>query len=164
MGGLSGTGDAEFDPASDSEDNHCLNRFGKDFNLVFDLTEQFVTPRCNVVESGGFYIPDTAWFTNTETGLQGFLVVYPEGYTPLKPDPMDDFLFKILLVKNVLDGRKESFYPAEDVVGEVTLGEIFPGEVDPHGVRLPNDTQVAIFLAKLHPAEVGSHSVAIVWI
>lgn len=174
QGGLSGTGDSDFDPASDTEGNHCVNAAGFDLNAVLVVSEQIVAGRCGaIVNSGEFYVPYYAWYTNLPDGIPGdpgcphpsgcpaMPVVYPsattdfpEPYVPDKDAPMEDFLSKLESVRYILDGHKEYIYPGEDIVKLLTLGDI--------GGNGPPMAPLAVLIAKLNPASIGVHRVQMI--
>jgi len=157
-GGLAGPEDQmEFNPASDTEGNHCINRFGQDLNEVLGVSEQFLLGSCLTVNSGEFYIPYSGfWNVNSVDGVSGFPLVYPEGYVPAKPAPVDDLISKTSL-KYVVDGYKTYLYPGEDVMKVILTGALRPSGFPP----LPPEALTAISVAKLHPLSIGAHSVAV---
>src|SRR5262245_61319479 len=124
-GGLVGPEDQlEFNPASDTEGNHCINRFGADVNAALGVSEQILLPGCLTVNSGEFYIPYSGfWNVNSVDGVSGFPLVYPEGYVPAKPAPVDDLISKTSL-KYVVDGYKTYLYPGEDVMKVILTGAL----------------------------------------
>jgi|GEM_PF-3664333 len=82
QGGLPGTGDLDFNPASDSENNHCivpltdplghilcgssaLKAVGCDLNAFYGVSEHLVGGPCGrTIKAGEFYITNFRWFTN----------------------------------------------------------------------------------------------------
>ena len=153
-GGLPGTGDKSFNPAGDSERNHCVSPEGVDANELLGISEQiFVPEACAVVQTGEFYVPLGApgfWYMNT------FWESLPADYTPSAPTPLEDFISKVRSMTYVVDpGTKHERsyrFRAQDIIDVRTLGDFFP-ETGP-------DWPTALFLAKLPPLPVGDHRLA----
>jgi hypothetical protein len=158
MGGNAGPEDQlAFDPASDTEGNHCLTPSGVDLNTLLGVSEQILFSAgrtfCLSVSSGEFYIPfSVLWNVNSAEGIPGFPLVYPEGYTPAKPAPIDDFISKAS-IEYIVDEHKTYLFPGEDVIKVVPFNSVRPG--NPPFLS-------SISVAKLHPVSVGDHTVTVI--
>jgi hypothetical protein len=149
---LPGAGGRGFDPASDTEGNHCLAP-GGDANQTLGVSEQIVgAPGCSVVNSGEFYVPLNYWFTNFS------FAVVPDGFTSEHDTPMEDFLAKVVSIRFVVDAdthKERTFvFAAGDIVKLDTFDEFLPW--------FP-PFPVVHFLAKLPPLPPGDHSVQTFW-
>lgn len=148
-----------FDPASDTEGNHCYIPVGDDrwidLNEVSGRSEQFVETRfCPTAEAGEHVIPACTWEVSKSNG------VFPAGYEPSEATPAEDFMSKLEAVKIVMDPgtRQERTYyfapsprlfnveQADDVFGEYSLGGISIG-----------------LMPTLPPQSIGDH-VAEMWV
>jgi hypothetical protein len=150
-GGLPGTGDKSFNPAGDSENNHCVSPEGVDANELLGVSEQLVLPGvCDVVQAGEFYV-----FFNTVWTMNTFWEAVPADYTPSAPTPREDFISKVRSMTFVVDPgtkRERSYrYTAQDIMDVRTIHDFFP-------VTGP-DWPIAFFLAKLPPLPPGDHQV-----
>ena len=160
-GGIPGPGHLGFDPASDTEDNSCVNpAFGSNLNDLYGMTEQVIGPAfCAVppfsghfvVGSGEFSIPVLRWVANADAGTAAFPLVYPPGYQPAGT-PVDDAFSKFVSVRLLIDGEREYVFPAEDVVMVI---EGVPG--------IPPGFLQVTFLPRLPPQSVGMHRLDYFW-
>src|SRR4030095_9372918 len=168
--GLPGRGDLNFDPASDTENNHCL-RAGVDLNVVLGVSEPIVS-FCRVVNSGEFYIPISRWGTNKEGGFPDAPLRYPDGYTTSFPNnPIADFNSKVDVLKYVVDPgtpqEKTFSFTVEDVGRFIPFGEFSPGteivtKIGDEIVVVNIDAAPMVaFIPKLHPEDIGFHQVEI---
>ena len=85
--------------------------------------------------------------------------VYPAGYVPLRPLPVEDFVAK-LTVKVVMDGGTSQqktyvFSPAAAVRTAVTLDQLEPGSPP-----LP----MAVTMPRMKPLSVGAHTYEVTWV
>jgi hypothetical protein len=153
-GGLPGTGDTTFNPAGNSEDNHCISPEGVDANELLGISEQLVEPSfCDVVQAGEFYVFFNAvWYMNT------FWEAAPADYTPSAPTPLEDFTSKVRSMTYVVDpGTKHERsyrFAAQDIMDVRTVHDFFP-ETGP-------DWPIAFFLAKLPPLPPDDHRIGAV--
>jgi hypothetical protein len=150
--GLPGGGSNDFDPASDSENNHCFAP-GGDANVIVDMSEQFVgAPGCAVVDTGEFYVPLIYWATNFS------FEVVPDGFSPQGDTPMDDLFAKLVSLRYVVDAgtarERTLVFRPQDIARLDTFDEFLPW--------LP-PFPVVHFLAKLPPLPPGNHSVQTFW-
>jgi hypothetical protein len=152
-GGLPGTGDIHFNPAADSEGNHCVSPWsGIDANEVLGLSESILSPGvCDVVETGEFYVPfDTSSWTMSPSWE-----AFPADYTPSAPTPLEDFMSKVRLMTFTIDpgtARERSYrFAAQDILDVRNLRDFL-------GMSVP-DIAVALFLAKLPPLPAGDHRI-----
>jgi hypothetical protein len=151
-GGLPGTGDKSFNPAADSESNHCVSPEGVDANALLGISELLVLPGfCDRVQAGEFYVPWSpgSWTMNT------FWEAVPADYTPSAPTPLQDFTSKVRSMTYVVDPGTENErsyrFTAQDVMDVRTARDFFPED----GPEWP----IASFLAKLPPLPPGDHRV-----
>jgi hypothetical protein len=152
--GLPGPNEGPFNPASHTEGNHCFNSFGVDLNALFGVSEQIITATCVAADSGEFVMPlGFGWYTNTSWQ------VVPEGFVPVAPTPMGDFLAKLVSVTLVVDAgtrhERTMVYPASSVTKLVTLDQKIPGSPAYPGAE---------FLTKLAPPALGAHTADIAWL
>src|SRR4051794_9789690 len=86
-----------FDPPG-RQANNCVHPSGVSLNEVFDVPEQFVGPICTGLTAGEHWRTVVNYF-----GAETADAVYPAGYVPLLPNPIDDVLAKTT-IKVVVDG------------------------------------------------------------
>ena len=94
------------------------------------------------------------WFTD-----DGVDSVYPAGYVPLRPLPIEDFVAKFT-VKVVIDGgtpqqKTYVFSAAEALRTDITLDQLVPGS--------PPFPMAAI-MPRLQPLSVGDHTLQVIWV
>ena len=151
-GGLPGTGDMSFNPAADSEGNHCVSPEGVDANALLGVSEHLViaSDACGPVRTGEFYVPynPACWGANTSWD------VVPADYTPAAPTPVEDFLSKVRAITYVVDPgtpRARSYrFRAGDVLTVGHDRELFPVS--------GTDQLWVCSLAKLPPLPPGAHT------
>jgi hypothetical protein len=153
-GSVPGTGGWSFNPAGDSEGNHCFTPEGVDVNELLGVSEHLVAPGepCGPVGAGEFYVPASpasSWAANTSWE------VVPDDYTPAAATPVEDFLSKLISVTFVIDPgtrRARSYrFRAQDVATVVRERDLFP--------LSGNDELLFVsFLAKLPPLPPGDHT------
>lgn len=151
-GGLPGTGDKSFNPAADSEGNHCVSPEGVDANELLGISEYLMVPgACDAVPTGEFYVPLTSasWTVSPSWGE------VPAGYTPSAPTPLEDFLSKVRSMTFTVDpgtaSERSYRFAAPDILDVRSVHDFLPS--------LP-DFPVVLFLAKLPPLRPGDHRVA----
>src|SRR5438105_4465321 len=153
-GGLPGTGDKSFNPAADTEGNHCVLPGGVDLNKLLGISEYLVLPGlCDAVPAGEFWVPATtaSWTMNTSWEE------VPADYTPSAPTPLEDFLSKVRSETLTVDpgtARERSYrFAAQDILDVRFLRDFYL-------VPLP-DLAIALFLPKLRPLPPGDHRIAV---
>jgi len=139
------------DPPGHRDANHCVTGLGVDLNELFGVSDQFLARGCNVVSAGEHWIRSAEWITNGSDDP-----VYPAGYVPARPAPIEDFLSKLIAVKIVVDGgtRQQQTYvfsPGQVERTDVTADQLQPGLWDP-------GTPMAIALPRMAPVSVGPHT------
>ncbi|MGW7363128.1 hypothetical protein ACWGI8_06795 [Streptomyces sp. NPDC054841] len=84
-----------------SEVNACLTPSGTNLNELLSIQEQIIgPPACRVAVARKPWVRSfPSW--GTAAGAEG--TVYPDGYTPDLPKPMNDFILKFLGVRIVQD-------------------------------------------------------------
>jgi hypothetical protein len=120
-GGLPGTGDTSFNPAGNTEDNHCVSPEGVDANELLGISEQLVLPGvCDVVQAGEFYV-----FFNAVWDMNTSWEAVPADYTPSAPTPLQDFISKVRSMTFVVDpGTKHERsyrFTAQDIMDVRTI-------------------------------------------
>jgi hypothetical protein len=142
-------GTRAFDPAGDTEDNHCIAPSGNDWNELLDVSEQVL--RCPEVDSGEFSLPTPGWFTNTS------FEAVPEGFTPKGGTPMQDFTNKVTSYRYVVDAgtsTERGFTSAPATLRVIRLGDAFT-----HFPQGFEDFPFAIEVSSIPPQSIGDHSV-----
>jgi hypothetical protein len=152
--GAGGASAARVDPPGHQDANHCINSLGVDMNVLFGVPEQFRNQFCMEVSAGEHWRPFALWFTD-----DGVDSVYPAGYLPLRPLPLEDFVAK-LTVKVVIDGgtlRQKTyvFSPAEAVRTDITFGQLVPGNPP---------FPMASTMPRMDPLSVGDHTFELFWV
>jgi hypothetical protein len=153
-GGLPGTGDKSFNPAADSEGNHCVSPEGVDANELLGISEYLLVPDggCDAVPEGEFWID----FIPSSVGMSPSWEEVPADYTPSAPTPLEDFLSKVRSVTYTVDpgtaSERSYRFAAQDVLDVRNARDLFPIEAP--------DIPVVFFLAKLPPLPPGDHRVA----
>ncbi|MFK0203355.1 hypothetical protein [Streptomyces lavendulae] len=107
--------------------NHCLDPEGTDLNALLSIREQIVgPPACRVAVA---MKPWISAFPSWGTAADAAGAVYPAGYTPSLPKPMDDFILKFLGVRIVQDigtPQEQSFSFGPEVLRLVVTEEGLP--------------------------------------
>ncbi|MFI6015805.1 hypothetical protein ACIBAG_44795 [Streptomyces sp. NPDC051243] len=132
------------------EEHICPAPDGTNLNEFLGITERLVgPPACREMFAGERWFRA---FPSWGTAPNAASAVYPAGYTPARPAPMDDFVSKFLGVRVVTDigtARERSY-----TFGPQTLRRI---AFDPN-LGLP----FAFFAAgPLHPLSVGAHTTTV---
>jgi hypothetical protein len=152
--GAGGASAGRVDPPGHQDANHCINDQEVDMNVLFGVPEQFRNRFCTEVSAGEHWRPFAFWFTD-----DGVDSVYPAGYVPLHPLPLEDFVAK-LTVKVVIDGgtpREKTyvFSPAKAVRTDITFGQLAPGNPPfPMAATMP----------RMNPLSVGDHTFEVTWV
>ena len=152
-----GAGDASagrVDPPGHRDANHCVFFSGVDLNELFGVPEQFHNFLCREVSAGEHWRPFVPWFTG-----DGVDSVYPAGYVPLRPLPIEDFVAK-LTVRVVTDGgtRQQKTYvfsPSTAVRTDIRLDQL-----EPDAPPLPG----AVTMPRMKPLSVGAHTYEVTWV
>jgi hypothetical protein len=155
-GGLPGTGDKSFNPAADTEGNHCVSPEGVDANRLLGISEYLVVPFfCDAVPAGEFWVPffTAAWNMNTSWEE------VRADYTPSAPTPLGDFLSKVRSETFTVDpgtaSERSYRFAAQDILDVRTARDFFP-------ISAP-DLAIALFLPssrRCPPATIGSPSLS----
>lgn len=131
--------------AAAPRERQCIHPLGFDMNEVSNTNHRIITDFCTVALVGERWIPAAAWTTNTT------YEVIPEGYTPSRATPIDDFLAKFVSARYVIDeGTKHErtySFSASKILQIVTA----PG----------SDLPTASIMAVLPPLAPGVHTVDI---
>lgn len=155
--GARGASAGRVDPPGHQDANHCVFFSGVDLNEVFGVPEQFRNFPCREVSAGEHWRPFVPWITD-----DGVDSVYPAGYVPLRPLPIEDFVSK-LTVKVVTDGgtRQQKTYvfsPAEAVRTDITFDQLEPDDPDARELSL------AVTMPRMKPLSVGAHTYEVTWV
>ena len=106
------------------------------------------------LSAGEHWRPFVTWIAG-----DGVDSVYPAGYVPLRPLPIEDFVAK-LTVKVVTDGgtpkqKTYVFSPAEAVRTDIALDQLEP---DAPALGL------AVTMPRMKPLSVGAHTYEVTWV
>jgi hypothetical protein len=131
--------------AAAPRERHCVHPLGFDMNEVSNTDHRIITDFCTVALVGERWIPAAAWTTNTT------YEVIPEGYTPSRATPIDDFSAKFVSAGYVIDAgtnhQRTYTFSASKILQLVTA----PGR----------DFPTASIMAVLPPLPPGAHTVDI---
>jgi len=150
--GVSAASAGRIDPPGHDDANQCSNEFDVDLNELYGISDQFRTRNCRVVSAGEHWvIGPVVWIVN-----QGPDLVYPDGYVPSEPEPIDDFTSKLVSISVVVDGgtKRETVrvFPADEALRtDITIDQIEPGAWD---APFP----MASMLPRMRPLSVGDHT------
>jgi hypothetical protein len=138
------------DPPGHADANHCVDSSGVDLNDLYGVSDQFRTFECRVISAGERWVPPLLWITN-DTDL-----VYPPGYVPSLPAPIDDFLAKLVAVMVVIDRgtsqeRTHLFDPSDIVRTDINAQDVDPGQWE-------SPFPMASLLPSMPPGVVGDHT------
>ena len=155
--GAGGASAARGDAPGHEDANHCSWLFsGVDLNALYGVREQFHHFLYCTEEftAGEHWRPFVSWITN-----DGADSVYPAGYVPLRPQPVDDFVAK-LTVKVVTDGgtrheKNYRFSSATAVRTDMTLDQLEPGAPQ---------LSLAVTMPRMKPLRVGAHTYEVTWV
>jgi hypothetical protein len=135
------------DPPGHEDANHCFNSFGVDLNELYRVSDQFRNRECQVLSAGEHWVVGPlTWIVD-----DGIDSLYPSGYVPVSPNPIDDFAAKLVAVKVVVDGTARVFSPSEALRTDITFEQL-----EPDGVEDPGP--MASMLPRLLPLSVGEHT------
>jgi len=149
-GGMPGPSDGTFDPAQDTEENHCISPNGIDGNVLFGISEQIVNPWCREVDAGEFWTSaGSFWYMAPTYGPM------PAGFVPAGATPLADFLAKFVAIKYVIDPGT----PQEETQVFPTGDRLWIGTIPPGLPAVWPGT-----LSKLRPLSVGEHIAAVYWV
>ena len=145
------------DPPGHQDANHCFWFSGVDLNELYGVPEQFHHFLCTELSVGEHWRPFVSWIAD-----DGVDSVYPAGYVPLRPLPIEDFVAK-LTVKVVTDGgtRQQETYvfsPADAVRTDITLAQLDPEDPDAPQLSL------AVTMPRMKPLSVGAHTYEVTWV
>ena len=106
---LNGKADTEC-PSRNAPTRPCLSPEGENLNRLYRVKERIIgPPACRTALAGERWVRTTpGWVTAASAST----AVYPEGYTPAKADPIDDFNSKFVAARYVQDigtPRERSF-------------------------------------------------------
>jgi hypothetical protein len=152
-GRLPGTGDKSFNPAGDTEGNHCVSPEGVDANELLGVSEYLLVPDggCDAVPEGDFWVD----FLPSSVSMAPSWQHVPADHTSSAPTPLEDFLSKVRAETYTIDpgtaGERSYRFPAQDVLDVRNARDFFP-------ISAP-DIAVVLFLAKLPPLPPGEHHV-----
>ena len=140
-----------------TRDNNCLHPVsGISFNAFFGVPEQFALPFCDGFTAGEHWRAITNYF-----GAEAADAVYPPGYVPLYPSPVDDILAKVK-VRVVVDGgtrqQKTSTFSPTDPDAFRTDHRIH--ELNPAFPDMPS----FFIMPRMAPLSVGHHTYQIIWV
>ena len=128
--------------------DHCISPSGVDLNVLFGVTEQIVTYFCTEVETGEQWRPGALWVVG-----ETFASV-PPGFTSPYPNPLADFVAKLVQVRYVVDPEtkheRSYTFPNSD--------KLWTGPAGPGAVAINTAT-----LGRLHPLPPGDHLVRVFW-
>jgi len=150
--GVSAASAGRIDPPGHDDANQCSNEFDVDLNELYGISDQFRTRNCQVVSAGEHWvIGPVVWIVN-----QGPDLVYPDGYVPSEPEPIDDFTSKLVSIRVVVDGgtQRETvrvFSAGEALRTDITIQQLEPGAWD---APYP----MASMLPPMRPLSVGDHT------
>ena len=155
--GAGGASAGRVDPPGHRDANHCFWFFsGVDLNELYGVPEQFhhFLFCTEELSAGEHWRPFVTWIAG-----DGVDSVYPAGYVPLRPLPIEDFVAK-LTVKVVTDGgtpqqKTYVFSPAAAVRTDITLDQLEP-DAPPLGL--------AVTMPRMKPLSVGAHTYEVTWV
>jgi hypothetical protein len=155
--GAGGASAGRVDPPGRQEANHCFFFTGLDLNHLFGVPEQFRNFLCRDLSAGEHWRPFVPWIAD-----DGVDSVYPAGYAPLRPRPIEDFVAK-LTVRVVTDGGTQQqqsyvFSPAEAVRTDIALAQLDPDDPDAPQFAM------AVTMPRMKPLSVGAHSYEVTWV
>ena len=147
--GVSGVSAGRVDPPGHQDANRCINAFGVDLNALYGMSDQFRTFDCRAISAGEHWIRPLWWITDDSEGN-----IYPAGYTPTLPAPVDDFVAKLVAVKFVVDPGTRQQQTLTFNAGPITRTDINIEQLEPTGgPPLP----MASILPRVRPLSVGDH-------
>ena len=145
------------DPPGRQDANHCFFFTGVDLNDLFGVPEQFRDFLCREVSAGEHWRPFAPWITD-----DGVDSVYPAGYVPLRPRPIEDFVAK-LTVRVVTDGSTHQQKTYVFSAAEAVRTDITPAQLDPDDPDAPQ-LAMAVTMPRMKPLSVGAHRYEVTWV
>ena len=143
--GVTNASAGRVDPPGQRDANHCINSLGVDLNELYGISDQFRNRDCQALSAGEHWVlGPIVWIVGDGVGS-----VYPSGYVPASPNPIDDFAAKLVAVKVVVDGKAQIFPPGEALRTDISFAQLEPGQPS-----LPMESM----LPRLRPASVGVHT------
>lgn len=137
------------DPPGHHDANQCQNPAGVNLNELYGVSDQFRTRDCQELTAGEHWIRPMWWIVNF-----GDDSVYPDGYVPARPDPIDDFLSK-LTIKIVIDAGTPRELVLVYSAAEAARTDIDAEELEPGAWGAPYP--MASMLPRVRPLSVGEH-------
>jgi len=137
--------------------NNCLHpTSGISFNELFGVPEQFALPFCEGFTTGEHWRPIMNYF-----GADASDAVYPPGYVPLHPSPVDDILAKVT-VKVVVDGgtRQQKTYTFSPTDHDAFRTDVRVHELNPAFPDIPS----FFIMPRMAPLSAGTHTYEFVWV
>ncbi|MGW4755527.1 hypothetical protein [Streptomyces chartreusis] len=108
-------------------DHNCLSPDGTNLNTFLGISERIIgPPACREAFAGEQWVRT---FSSWGTAPSSVGAVYPAGYTPARPNPMDDFTSKFLGVRVVNDigtPRERSFTFGPETIRRISVVDGFP--------------------------------------
>ena len=142
--------------ARPTRDNNCVHPSGVSLNELFGVPEQFVLPFCEGFTAGEHWRPAMNYF-----GADGSDAVYPPGYVPLHPNPVDDILAKVT-VNVVIDGgtRQQKTYTFSPTDRDAFRTDVRVHEVNPAFPDIPS----FFIMPRMAPLRPGHHTYEFIWV
>lgn len=152
--GVSSASAGRVDPPGHRDANHCINAFGVDLNELYGVSDQFRNRDCRVVSAGEHWVVGPlSWIVNF-----GEDSIYPAGYVPAQPEPIDDFVSKLVSVRVVVDGGTARERIAVFSRSEVLRTDIDIYQLEPDDDIWPAPFPMASMLPRMAPLSVGDHT------
>ncbi len=143
--------------ARPTRENNCVHPLsGVSFNELFGVPEQFALPFCEGFTTGEHWRPAMNYF-----GADGSDAVYPPGYVPLHPNPVDDILAKVT-VKVVVDGgtRQQKTYTFSPTDHDAFRTDVRVHELNPAFPDIPS----FFIIPRMAPLRPGHHTYEYIWV
>jgi hypothetical protein len=147
--GVTGASAGRLDPPGHRDANHCVNPAGVDLNELYGVSTQFFSAFCQGITAGESSIRLFAWFTD-----DGVDSVYPDGYLPSRPAPLDDFVAKLVSAKIMIDGGTSQEFTVTYRPNNVLRTDINLAQLNPAAPPFP----MASLLLRVNPLSVGGHT------
>lgn len=128
---------------------------GVNLNQLFGVPEQLVAA-CGGPTAGERWRPFLGYF-----GAEASDAVYPIGYVPSYPSPVDDALSKAS-VRVVTDGgtRQEKTYTFAPSAGDAFRADVTLHDINPANAHLPG----FIVIPRMAPLSPGTHTYQVIWV
>jgi hypothetical protein len=109
----------------------CVTPWGIDWSTMFELQYPLANEGCPAIPAAAAgYAQVQVKATNTESGLDGFPIVYPTAYDKIKhhADPMTDYLNKLDSIRYVIHPSGEQYqFDAAPATYVMTIGDLYRG-------------------------------------